>query len=40
MKAGSVVSLGLVSWRTLKESGGPKDPIMKINYECMEICGL
>lgn len=38
MKAGSVVSLGLVSPRTLKESVGARDPMMMIYYECLKIC--
>jgi hypothetical protein len=39
MKAGSVVSSGLVSRRTLKDKAGPTDPILIVQNRCWEVAG-
>ena len=39
MKAGSVVSSGLVSRRTLKDKEGPTDPILKVQNRRWEVAG-
>jgi hypothetical protein len=39
MKAGSVVSSGLVSRRTLKDNAGPTDPILTVQNRCWEVAG-
>jgi hypothetical protein len=39
MKAGSVVSSGLVSRRTLKDKEGPTDPMLKVHNRRWELAG-